>query len=503
VEVTISTERELKLEAPADFRLPDLRGLGVGLGVSPPVLLRETAVYYDTSDLRLTRWDCGLRHRASDAWTVKLAASGDGPALVRREFRFDDAPGRPPSAALDLLLGVTRGEALEPVARLRTIRRRVRLLDATGAWIAEVTDDRVAVLDGRRVARRFREVEVEFAGHCPLELVEGIVARLRRAGTGPAHRIAKHLRALGLESGVVPEVPIPEVGPDDAAAQVVRRTIARCVTALVRRDAGVRVDEDVEDVHRMRVATRRLRSYLRTFRPLLDEDWARGLQEDLRWLGRELGPVRDGDVLSERFHTAAAALPDAERRAAKDLLEHLAQLRQGDLRRLLEALRSGRYLELLGRLVEAARAPRVRPEAQQPARGVLAPLVQARWERLSRSVSQLGSEPDAEELHAVRIRAKHARYAAEAVTPVFGGSARRFARALRRVQQSLGQHQDAVVAIRWLREAAGHVSREAAVAAGMLAAREQRVGKRALERWPGCWRKAVALRALALPRAPS
>ena len=50
------------------------------------------------------------------------------------------------------------------------------------------------------------EVEVEFAGRCPPGVVEEIVARLRRAGTGPAHRVAKHLRALGLGSGVVPEV---------------------------------------------------------------------------------------------------------------------------------------------------------------------------------------------------------------------------------------------------------------------------------------------------------
>jgi len=485
-----SLERELKLSAPSSFRLPDLGGLGADLSVSSEEVQRTTAVYYDTCDLRLTRWACGLRHRSSDAWTVKLPSAEEGPALVRREFHFASPPDRPPDAALDLVLAMTRGEPLEEIARLRTVRHRVSILDASGQSLAEVTNDHVAVLDGQRVACRFREVEVEFAERCPPGLLEEIVARLRRAGSGPAHRVAKHLRALGLESGVVPEVSIPEVASDDPAAQVVRRAIATSVVALVRHDPGVRVDEDIEDVHQMRVAVRRLRSHLRTFRPLLDADWARGLQKDLRWLGSELGRVRDADVLAGRFRLAASELPAAERRAAKGLLDRLEETRGGDLERLLQALRSPRFLELAQRLVEAAREPRLRPEAGGPARVVVAPLVQGRWKRLARSVDELGSQPEPAELHAVRIQAKHARYAAETMAPACGKPVRRFARALRGVQQALGHYQDAALATDWLREAAAEVAREAAFAAGMLAAHEQRLGACALEAWPAAWRKA-------------
>jgi CHAD domain-containing protein len=485
-----SLERELKLSAPLSFRLPDLGGLGAELRVSPEEVRRTTAVYYDTRDLRLTRWDCGLRHRTSDAWTLKLPAAEEGPALVRREFLFAGPPERQPEAALDLVLAMTRGEPLEEIARLRTVRRRVNVLDASGRLLAEVTNDHVAVLDGRRVALRFREVEVEFAGGCPPGVVEELVARLRRAGSGPAHRVAKHLRALGLESGVVPEVSIPEVASDAPAEQVVRRCIATSVVALVRHDPGVRVDEDIEDVHQMRIAVRRLRSHLRTFRPLLDEDWARSLQEDLRWLGSELGRVRDADVLAERFKLATSELPEAEGRAAKGLVERLGEARGADLERLLHAMRSPRFLKLAQRLVEAAREPRLLPGAGEPARVVVAPLVQGRWKRLARSVDELGPEPEPGELHAVRIRAKHARYAAEAMVPVFGKPARRFARALRGVQQALGHYQDATVATGWLRDAAGEVAREAAFAAGMLAAHEERLGARALAAWPAAWIKA-------------
>ncbi len=485
-----SLERELKLSAPSSFRLPDLGGLGADLTVSSEEVRRATAVYYDTCDLRLTRWACGLRHRSSDAWTVKLPGAEEGLVLLRREFHFASPPDRPPDAALDLVLAMTRGEPLQEIARLRTVRRRVSILDTSGQLLAEVVNDHVALLDGRRVACRFREVEVEFAASCPPGVLEEIVARLRRAGSGPAHRVAKHLRALGLESGVVPEVSIPEVASDDSAAQVVRCAIATSVVALVRHDPGVRVDEDIEDVHQMRVAVRRLRSHLRTFRPLLDGEWAPGLQEDLRWLGSELGRVRDADVIAGRFRLAASELPEAECRAAQGLLDRLEETRGGDRERLLHALRSARFLDLVQRLIEAAREPRLRPEADGPARVVVAPLVQGRWKRLARSVEKLGSEPEPAELHAVRIRAKHARYAAETMVPAFGKPGFRFARALRGVQRTLGHHQDAALATGWLREASRQVAREASFAAGMLAAHEQRIGASALEAWPAAWRKA-------------
>jgi CHAD domain-containing protein len=491
VPVTSGVERELKLSAPARFRLPAFDDLGAGLTLSDEEVRREASVYYDTRDLRLTRWDCCLRHRSSDGWTAKLAGTGVGSALERRELRFDGVTRRPPAEAVDLLRAVTRGAPLAPVARIRTLRRVVAVADANGRTLAEVTNDHVAVLEGGRVGRRFREVEVEFAGHCPPQIVEALVARLMRAGTGPVHRVAKHVRALGLESGVVPEVSVPEVGPEDPAGLVVRRALALSVLQLVRHDAGVRLDEDPEDVHRLRVATRRLRSHLGSFRPLLDADWARGLQEELRWLADPSSPVRDADVLGERLRRAAREIPEAEARAVKDLLERLAQERQRSLEQLLQVMRTPRYEQLVERLIEAARAPRLREPSEGAARETLAPLLQRRWKRLARRVRRLGQPPSAAELHAVRIAAKHARYACEAATPVYGDPARSLARALRRVQQALGEHQDASVAEAWLRGAGAGVGGRAAFAAGMLASGEERASRSARARWRRAWRRAA------------
>ncbi|MDJ0852734.1 MAG: CYTH and CHAD domain-containing protein, partial [Myxococcota bacterium] len=450
---TISLERELKLSAPAGFRLPDLGGLDPRLSVATQTSRRMNAVYWDTRDLRLTRWDCGLRYRDLDGWTLKLPATGDGPEVVRRELHFEGPRERPPTAALDMVLGVIRREPLLPVVRLQTDRDEVRIRDAAGRLVAEVVNDRVASLEGREVGRRFREVEVEFSEDCPREVVEEIVARLRRAGTGSVQRVAKHVRALGLEAGVDPEIPVPELDASSSVGDVVRRALGRSVVALIGRDAGVRLDESIEDVHRMRVATRRLRSHLRSFAALFAEGMVRELQAELRWLGGELGRVRDADVLGERLRAAVRELPPEEARDAKDMLDHLAEQRHRAYVDLLASLRSSRYVDLVERLVETARAPALCVAPSEPGRRAMKPLVAASWRRLRKRARKLGEEPADAALHAVRIRAKHVRYAAEVVAPLYGVPARELARAARGVQQVLGEHQDAVVARAWLREA--------------------------------------------------
>jgi len=485
---TTCLERELKLEAPPGFRIPDLSGLGRGLSLSSPELRRHVAIYWDTRDLRLTRWDCGLRHRSSDGWTAKLPASGEGAALVRRELRLAGAPERPPVEALELLLGVIRREPLVPVLELHTARERIVVSGRDAREMVEVTNDLVAVMQGGRAARRFREVEVEFSADCPSDVVAEIEWRLRRAGAGRPHQVPKQVRGLGLAGGIDPEVPLPGIGRDATVEELLRHTLARSVVALVRHDSGVRLDEDIEDVHIMRVATRRLRSQLGTFAPLLEPSWSRHLRAELRWLGGELGSVRDADVLGLRLRAAAASLPLREREASKDLLALLAEGRQADRERLLRALRSARYVSLLEMLVDAAREPALL-EAGAPAKPLLAPRLEARWRRLRKAVAAQRRDASDLALHAVRIRAKHLRYAAEAATPLLGRPARRIARAAQGMQQSLGDHQDSVVATRWLREAARSVPREAAFVAGVLAAREHEDASAVRSRFDAAWKK--------------
>jgi 8-oxo-dGTP pyrophosphatase MutT (NUDIX family) len=125
------------------------------------------------------------------------------------------------------------------------------------------------------------------------------------------------------------------------------------------------------------------------------------------------------------------------------------------------------------------------PEAELPAKDVLPGLVRQPLRALTRQVKALGDGGSEDELHQVRIRAKRARYAAEAVAPVLGKRARAVARAAASLQETLGEHQDAIVAERWLRAwVQGSRSVPAAFTAGELAGLERAAAADARARWP-------------------
>lgn len=282
--------------------------------------------------------------------------------------------------------------------------------------------------------------------------------------------------------------PLTLLPADATALDVIRRAFARSTIRLVERDRIVRLGEDPEGVHDARVAARRLRSDLRTFRPLLDPGWAEGLRGELEWLGRLLGPVRDAEVLRARLHARIGGMTEAGMASGKVLLDDLEADRLDARRRLLDGLSSARHTALVERLVSGAQRPRTRgTEADGPAEGV-GSLMARPWRSLARGVRRLGPDPDDAALHAVRIKAKRVRYAAGAMTPVFGRPAGRFGSAARKLQDVLGEHQDAVVAASWLVERGiGAEDPSLAFAAGRLAELELADRDRTRTRWPGAW----------------
>jgi len=446
------------------------------------------AVYYDTADLRLARWGVTVRHRTGDSggagWTVKLPEGEEGPALVRRELNFEGPASRMPAGAASLIAAYARDTPLVPVARIRTVRTE-------GAVVAEVVDDEVSVLHGGRVATRFREVEVEIGNRPPAGLLDAVVARLRQAGAGAPDTMPKVIRALGARALAPPEVAPAPVGKSPSGAQLLRHAIATAVERIMRHDPGVRIGDDPEDVHQARVGTRTLRSDLRTFAPLINEEWLASAREELRWLGGELGAVRDGDVLLERLRRQAAQLPEPDTAALAPLFRRLAKERDEARAALLDAMGSPRYVALLDRLIAAAGEPPCRRAAQAPAADVVPGLAGAPWRSLAKAVKALPAEPPDADLHQIRILAKRARYAAEAAAPLAGDRASAFAGALARLQTVLGDHQDAVVAEAWLRNAIAGAE-DASLAAGELIAMQRAEAAASRKQWRKAWKKASA-----------
>jgi len=482
-------EREVKLGAWGGFRLPDLNGVVDGVTAGPTTTRTLTAAYYDTADLRLARWGITVRHRDADGsgWTVKLPEGDGGPALVRREVSFEGGAARIPARVLDLLRAYVRHTPLQGVARLRTHRTAVELLDTEGRPVAEVVDDEVSVLHGARMTARFREVEVEVEDTAPSELLDAVVYRLRQAGTGKPDPTPKLVRALGARALEPPELAPGEVDGGSSTLDAVRSALTGSVARMLAHDPGVRIGEHPKDVHQLRVGTRRLRSDLRTFRPVLDEEWLQPLREELKWLAHELGQVRDADVLEARLRRQGTELPAADAAGLIPLLGRLAAEREVARAQVRDAMASDRYTDLFEGLVSGVPAPPVVRDGDTPARDTLAELVNRPWKHLRKAVDELAPDPEGDDLHQVRILSKRVRYAAEAAAPVAGGKAGKFAEAVAGVQGVLGDLQDASVAEDWLRRAARDAPAPQALVAGELISVQRAEAAASREAWPAAW----------------
>jgi CHAD domain-containing protein len=462
-------ERELKLTAPDEFD-------AVG-DLGEPIESRVfSSTYYDTPDRALASVGVTLRRRLENGkslWQLKLPGRG-----FRRELELPGGPGGPPRALRDPLFALVRGQELAPVAKLKTRRSGVRVRE-DGHDLAEVLVDSVAVLDDGCVHATFSEIEVELLEGDP-QVLDRLGKALRRRGARAGDERPKVFRALDFTPA-----PIPEPPAEAPALVHVAAMLSRQHREILAHDPGVRLGSDPEDVHRMRVAARRARAVLRAARPILDRAATEPVRAELAWLGSSLGPVRDLDVLLAHLRTQVDALPGDDRFAAERLVQQLSA--EHDLARaqLIEALESERYLSLLDRVAALAREP--------PASGrtkPLASLAARQFKRLRKAVARLPSEPRDAELHRIRILAKRARYAGELAEASAGKPASRFVSRAKRLQDVIGEHQDAVVATQRIQEALTVAcGSRVAFAAGRLVEREEKRGRRARAAFPKAWRK--------------
>jgi CHAD domain-containing protein len=460
-------ETERKYDVPAGANLPDLAGLPEVAAESGPEEQRLEARYYDTDDLRLIRGGITLRRRqggSDPGWHLKLPMDDDS----RREIQLPlgRAVQRVPAELATLVRAFTRGEALRPVAKINTVRHRRVLLDEDGRSLAEVVADDVtaSTMGDETALSSWQEVEVELTGGGP-GLLAAADKRLRRSGLRSAGRQAKLERALaGQLLPARPPRPDRRLAPCSAAADVVLAYAGTQVAAILSLDPMVRRDAP-DAVHQMRVATRRLRSTLKSFAQVLRaEDCAR-LGDELKWLGGVLGSARDAEVLAAHLQAGLNGLPpelilgpvQAQVRA------HFAPIDAKSRTAVLEALDSARYLALLDRLDTLLIDPPLAPAAGRSAAEVLPDAVRRTRRRLRRRLRRARHTPAGPgrdtALHEARKAAKHARYAAEAASPAFGHPARRFAKRVKKVQSALGDHHDGVVARAAIRDLGVHAYR--------------------------------------------
>jgi inorganic triphosphatase YgiF len=459
----VSGSREIELKflcAPGD--------LGAVLAAAPDGDdSRELiSVYFDTPDLTLQKAGVSLRVRESKGRRMLTMKRGEG--LAREEYEAPLEGDQPPSelAPLRAILSDGDAAALSPAFNVRVLRRQ-RLVRYGDAEI-ELALDQGEVSGGRRVSQ-ISEVELELKSGKPEALFD--LARVL-AKTAPLYLSfdSKATRGQALVADQSVESRRKErvwldrdAAIGDAFQKIARNTLAAIATnAAVLREAPT-----PEAVHQLRVAARRLRSGLATFRPVVEDAHYETVKGELRWLAKSLDNARNLDVFAGEVLAPAevmeappkglgvlhAAVEAARESARKDAGEAAASQRFRAL--MIDATAWVETGEWLGGLAAA-----------EPARAYAARILDRRLKKLLRRGRKLETRDDAAR-HAVRIEAKKLRYAAEGFASLYSEKkVDRFVGRLKGLQDDLGALNDIATAEPLI--ASLDLNSEAAFAAGEL-----------------------------------
>lgn len=417
--------------------------------------------YLDTEDWRIGRagFVLRIRHRGRrDEATLKDSTpSGEGGLRQRLEV----TEPLPDGGLADLGAEGPVGRRINAVAGQRSFRqvlevrtrRRPFSLRVGGEEVAEVAlDESVITVGPSQPPVRLRRVEVEVRPEWAADL-EPLVVDLRNScGLQPAtlSKFEAGLLALGIHAPGPPDLGSTEVTPESTLGDLALAVIRRNLAELLAHEPGTRLGEDVEELHDMRVATRRLRAAIDFFADVLPAR-AQVLRAELGWLANVLGGVRDLDVQIGRMGDMArwVITDTATEGSPLDELQRLLTAQRTTARRaLLDALDSTRWARLAAGLTTLVRAgTRGRPPAAgQPAVAALPQLVTPPHKAVLRAARRAGASGLATDFHRLRIRCKRLRYSLEFAAGVYGGRTEPFTRKLAKLQDSLGLMQDAEVA---------------------------------------------------------
>jgi CHAD domain-containing protein len=433
----------------------------------PASVVDLTDRYLDTSAGSLQRagWVGRIRLPRADDGAATLALKSAarrsrGAVHVRDELEGPADPSLPPEAwpaspARDRLLALAAGQPLETTIVLDQRRRQRRFCDDD--LDVEISLDRVRTKVGNRVVERSLVLEVELKSG-PAERLAAIERDLgQRAFLLPA-TVSKLDRALAAaeRSGLQAALPdpaaarTPGVRADDLVAEAGRKVLAFHFARMLAREAGTRDGRDPEELHQMRVATRRMRAAWRVFGEAFDSRATRSLRVDLRDLAAALGTVRDLDVLLDRFAGREAASEPGAADGLGPFTEFLARERDAARRRLIKLLDRPGYQRWVRRSVGFLTTPgaglaRASTDAPRRIRDTVPSRIWQAYERV-RAYGNVLRWADVPTLHALRIEGKRLRYTLEFVQETLGADAAPLIARVTAVQDHLGLLNDADVA---------------------------------------------------------
>ncbi len=454
-------ERELKFRISEEDSPDRIRGAleRAGFRLEPSGALSHDDRYLDTRDWLLHRAGLTLRLRREGAelrLEAKTIAPKNAEQMERLEWSQPAPEEEPPWSRLP------DGEVaalLEPLASFNVagrlaVQAHVASERETFRWsrrdetLGSVTLDHVG-------NDRYRELELELKEGAPDVLHDVRTALEDSLGFHPSGE-TKLSAALGAAGIVVPELDQSPFLPheSDRLADVAVKNMGRQLARMFWNEPGTRVGVDPEYVHDMRVATRRLRTALQVFADVIPGKARRQWQQELRWIGRALGRVRDCDVELEHVKRMVADVPDPERAALlifANRVEIKRARRKAKLRDCLDSPRFAALRSLARPWIQMRADSALVLDADTPAY-IAGPRIVAEWDRkMLDACVEAQQSPTAENVHALRIAIKHARYTVEYFADLEGAGAAHRAKRLGKLQNMLGARQDAAILLRHMR----------------------------------------------------
>lgn len=422
----------------------------------------------------------GLR-RLDDGGAVHRREELEGPAVEGRP-----AASWPQSAARDAVISLVGDEPLGEIARIVQTRRRRWY--ARGDARVEVSVDDVSVVSGGAVVERFAELELELlegdeAALEPLvdllseieELVPAQTSKLERALAAvhrdePAAPVAEPTAGAAALAASTPspapaEAPKPADGreaprivvgktpgvlADDHLAEAGRKVLRFHLARMIAREPGTREGHDPEELHAMRVATRRQRAAWRVFGPAFDPARTQRHRRRLREVAADLGAVRDLDVLIEAAEAYRGQQSAKEQAALEPLIAAWGARREAArviLVHELDAKRYAKWVEEYAAFVQAegVGSKPVGPTEPHRVRDTMPSRIWAAYENL-RAYEPVMRWADVTTLHDLRIAAKWLRYTLEFVREALGPETGPVIEKVVALQDHLGWLHDADVA---------------------------------------------------------
>jgi triphosphatase len=446
-------------------------GAGVTIVPEPARELRD--VYYDTEDWRLYRAGYALRVRRdneSAEATMKALMPSEGGIRRRREIseplKGVQTPKGIPGPVGERVRRVAGSADLRPLFEVSTRRRTFALCSETPSSgeivedtsgnirlqnseqdaivLAEVALDESEIFANGGDSTHLSRVEVEVGSDAAIhDGVRDFVEVLKEALKLRPTRTSKFRTGLSV-AGLSPEVAL-DLGPTEIDATlscggVAFAILRRHFGQMLAHEPGVRLGEDPEELHDMRVATRRLRAALKLYSDFLPKR-AERYERDLRWVAGALGEVRDLDVHLEGLSEEASRNGEI----LEELVSLLRERRNEARRGMLEALDSNRYERLIASFSATLRRGRS-PTPTSPILEVAPNLIRDRYKKVRKSANRLSEDSPPEHYHDLRKKGKRLRYALEPLQEIYGKQAKKMVKLLKKTQDDLGDHQDFIVA---------------------------------------------------------